>query len=255
MSDPISTKIPSDINQLLSRSIIYHALGVLFRHPFLIEKDSLGKEQILVWQKAVDNLDASGTKTLNNHFQQLTQRLNLIHQPQWRAEYENCFGFTAHGIVPIYELEYGEEHSHRQPQQLGDITAFYNAFGLRINDKTHERADHLTTECEFMYYLLFKEAYANGQGMLAEGDVCQEAAKRFLSEHLGRWLPSFTRRLLKHAQSEMMKQLAEFSFHFIAQEYQCLGIKAGTEDLPLRSLVEKDSFECADCSLKINTAG
>lgn len=251
MSAPVSTKIQSDeIGKLLNRSELYGMLALLYRHPSSIESDLLEGEQKAGWKEAVSGLHFSNKIQLTKSMSLIIKALDETPSHRRICLYEDCFSHTAHGAVSGYELEYGEEHSHRQPQQLGDIAAFYQAFGLKMNEKSHERVDHVSVECEFMHFLCFKEAYALEHDGKDKAEVCHQAACCFLSEHLGRWAPSFALRLSKYAREGLFKYLADFTLSFIIQDCQGLDVPAGPKDLPMRSVAEKMDTDCGTCSLK-----
>lgn len=251
MSGQTNIKTQSDeINLLLCRSELYGALALLYRHPSSIRADSLVKERIAVWKEAVSLLNFPNKAQLESSMDLLIKELEGVDDKNWVSIYEDCFSHTAHGTVSSYELEHGEEHTHRQPQQLGDIAAFYQAFGLKINEKIHERVDHLSVECEFMHFLLFKEAYALEQDGQEKAEICRQASCRFLAEHLGKWAPSFALQLTKYAKEGLFKHLADFTLFFIVEDCKNKGIIPGPRDLPIRSVDEKIDSGCITCSLK-----
>lgn len=179
----------------------------------------------------------------------LFKQFHQTNRQDWIDQYELCFGHTAHSKVPPYELEYGEEHSHRQPQELADIAAFYHAFGLGVSQQAHERADHISVECEFMSFLLYKEAYALEHDGEEKASICRQASVDFLSCHLGRWVVSFTHRLSQHAGQTLMGRMGDFAFSFINQDCQRCGIGAGPSHLSIREIQEKEEIGCTSCSL------
>lgn len=251
MSDPVSTKIQSDeIGELLNRSELYGMLALLYRHPSSIKSDLLDREQKAGWKEAVAGVHFSNKIQMATSMNLIIKTLDETPSPKRVSLYEDCFSHTAHGAVSGYELEYGEEHSHRQPQQLGDIAAFYQAFGLKMNEKSHERVDHVSVESEFMHFLCFKEAYALEHDGKDKAEVCHQAVRRFLAEHLGRWAPSFALRLSKDAREGLFKHLADFTLSFIIQDCQGQDVSAGPKDLPMRSVIEKMDAGCGTCSLK-----
>ncbi|OGX37756.1 MAG: hypothetical protein A3D87_04360 [Omnitrophica WOR_2 bacterium RIFCSPHIGHO2_02_FULL_50_17] len=248
MSVPINTKTPSELDHLLARSRIYYLLACLFRPPDSITDSFCIEKEAQEWETAVGLLPAPYPQDiLMPPLKQLVQELKGASKQARTQQYEDCFGHTAHGPVPCYELEYGEEHSHRQPQQLGDIAAFYLAFGLKINTRSYERVDHLAVECEFMQYLLFKEAYALANDTQDKALICREASDRFLREHLSPWIPSFAFKLSKHAQGNFMRVLADFILIFIGLDCQARGISSGTENLPVRRIQEMEEAGCIGC--------
>lgn len=250
MSDLVSTKTQSEIKQLYCRFNIYQTMAVLLRHPHLITECFSVRKEGHFLREAIETIDLPNKNQLKEALELLLEELNKTNFEQWRKEYENCFGHTAHGPVPSYELEYGEEHTHRQPQQLGDISSFYNAFGLKISKKVHERVDHVAVECEFMQFLLYKEAFALHKDGENKARICREASYKFLSEHLGCWVPSFARKLAKYSRQGLMNKIAEFVFAFVVRDCQQLGIPPGPNDLSIRMVDEKEDSGCVTCSLK-----
>jgi TorA maturation chaperone TorD len=201
------------------------------------------------WQEAAQVLQKSGYDLLEQLHESLISKLKVVTLREWTEQYERCFGHTAHSKVPPYELEYGEEHSHRQPQELADIAAFFHAFGLQVSQQAHERVDHISVECEFMSFLLYKEDYALEHDGEEKAMICRQASVDFLSRHLGRWAVSFALRLSQHAGQTLMGRIGDFAFSFINRDCQLCGVQAGPSDLPVRLIQEKEETGCTSCSL------
>ncbi len=249
MSDPTNTKTPSkpEVERLLARSILYQMLSFFFRHPEAARDISSVRANSSIWRDAAkalfsDEGDQKLVKTLND----LLEAFSSLDVRDWRLEYEKNLGHTAHSGVPAYELEYGEAHSRREPQELADITGFYNAFGLKVSDRLSERGDHVCVECEFMHFLIYKEIVALEEGAEEKAMICREAGQRFLSDHFGRWLPTFARRLSKKSEG-FMKAVAVFAFEFIVWDCRVLGIEAGSTTLPIRGVKENEDAGCVSC--------
>ena len=250
MSDQTNTKTPSEISSLMVRSHIYRFIAYSFRRPNVnradLEKENMG----LPWDEIAEALPLKNKEQLIRRLKELSEKLNQTAYKDRVRQYEDCFGYTANGPVPCYELEYGEEHTHREPQQLSDISSFYNAFGLKVRGDNFERVDHIAIECEFMHYLLFKEVYALSNTEIENAAICREASTRFLREHLGRWAPSFALKLGRYASQGFLKDLADFTFLYIVQDCEWLGVPAGPESLPIRPVQEKEDSGCVNCSLR-----
>ncbi|HET7377314.1 MAG TPA: molecular chaperone TorD family protein, partial [Anaerolineae bacterium] len=88
----------------------------------------------------------------------------------------------------------GLPHEFRQSQELADIAGFYRAFGFTFDGKIHERPDFLASELEFMHILTLKEARAVEAGRADQAEICIEAERKFLQDHLGRWIGLFAQR-------------------------------------------------------------
>lgn len=165
--------------------------------------------------------------------------------PQLQAAHRQAFGLT--GSL-CYETEYGLPHEYRQSQELADLSGFYHAFGFTLGGPIRERPDHLTVELEFMQVLALKEAYAVNQGMAEQGEVCVEAQRKFLQEHLGRWTDLFAHSLALSAGQNVYSDLARFVAGFIKADTARLG----AQPEPYRPGEVKHTpfdpdFSCATC--------
>lgn len=248
MSGPTNTKTPFKMERLLARSILYQMLAFFFRYPQVAGDLSLVKENCFIWRDAAKELSSIyGDSKLEAVLEDLLGTFQSLDIREWRMDYEKNFGHTAHSGVPAYELEYGEAHSRREPQELADITGFYNAFGLKVSGRAPERGDHVSVECEFLHFLLYKESVALEDGAQDKAEICREASRRFLSDHLASWLPAFARRLSRHSEG-FMKKVAVFSFEFVERDCRILGIELGPEGLPIRAVKESVDSGCVSCA-------
>jgi DMSO reductase family type II enzyme chaperone len=164
-----------------------------------------------------------------------------------QAAYRHTFGLT--GSL-CYETEYGLPHEFRQSQELADICGFYRAFGLKPGGLLRERPDHLAVELEFMYVLALKEAYAASNGVVEHAEVCVEATRRFLGEHLGRWIDLFARSLARNGGVEPYLVLAHFAAAFVHHHADRLGVQ--TQPSPKERLQHTPfdpDFSCAGCAV------
>jgi len=126
------------------------------------------------------------------------------------ATYRQIFGLTAVAQqCPFCEIEYepNADIAYRS-QRMADIAAFYNAFGLQVSTQAGERLDHIVVEAEFLYVLLAKEAAALEVGNKEAAEVCREARRKFFQEHVGWWLPAFSRLLSRVAPPGYYRELA-----------------------------------------------
>ncbi|MCP3913942.1 MAG: molecular chaperone TorD family protein [bacterium] len=114
-------------------------------------------------------------------------------------DHTRVFGLVVSKECPPYEVQYcPQTFSVYRSQHMADVAGFYAAFGVAPGRDAPERADHIACELEFQAWLVAKQRYAVGQ----EGDdwaeranVCREAQRDFLSEHLAWWVPAFARAL------------------------------------------------------------
>lgn len=173
-------------------------------------------------------------------------RIPLLEIEALQAAYRHTFGLT--GSL-CYETEYGLPHEFRQSQEMADLCGFYRAFGLNLGGTVRERPDHLATELEFMYVLALKEAYAANNGVVEHVEVCEEAQRKFLADHLGRWVDLFARSVA-HNGSEPYQTLAHFTSTFVHDHAAALGV----QPQPLRGAAIKPTpfdpdFSCVGCAV------
>ncbi|HPC58094.1 MAG TPA: molecular chaperone TorD family protein [Kiritimatiellia bacterium] len=227
----------------LARAFICRFLAKAFEDPAPESWEWLGSEQTqtalrTAWQVAVGRPSAHPFEA---------GRFEGFH-----SAYLATFGHAARGPVPLNEIEYGEPKADPlfQPHRLADLAAFYRAFGLELAEDAGERHDHICIELEFLCVLAAKEAYAVTNGLdRARLEQCREAEKKFLQEHLGRWVPAFSRRLAAATDEPSLRALAKLTRAFIETECARFGVTAGSEYLVLRPVDEAGESLCAVCGL------
>lgn len=234
-----------EIDLALCRSAIYEALALGFRPPTSETFARLIAEELnSALMQIAAMLEASGSngKTTNiaSHVRQLNQAADL---PTLEKSYRHLFGFTAHPKVPPYETEYGEEALFQQPQELGDISGFYSAFGLKPN--AFERVDHISCECEFLAFLTRKEAYVLEQSDAEMLAATRGAQRLFLKEHLGRFVPAFVKTLNRENPDGFYGRLGNLCREFTRWECAHFNIPLGSELMRLRPTEwMEDAFTC-----------
>ena len=157
--------------------------------------------------------------------------LGIFDLPALQAEHRRAFGLT--GSL-CYETECGLPHEFRQSQEMADIAGFYRAFGFNIGGKVRERPDHVSAELEFMHILALKEAYAAENGVAEHVEICVEAQRKFLQEHLGQWVGLFAESLKQSATDGPFVALARFGSTLVLADAGRLGVTV--EQRPLAGI-------------------
>ena len=173
-------------------------------------------------------------------------RTHHIGPQEIRDRYVALFGHAVRGQCPPYELEYGRSEIIQQANELADIAGFYSAFGLEPEHTAAERLDHVTIECEFLAVLCAKEAVGLQSDSSRLVETAQGAQRAFLKDHLGRWLPSFCRRVVSADGDGPYGPLARLSASLIEAECHCLDIAAGSPYLELRP-ADPEADATIDC--------
>lgn len=93
------------------------------------------------------------------------------------------------GRVSLYETEHGRMRGLSKGNDLADIAGFYQAFSLTLEDEDeHEMLDHLAVELEFYGTLLLKQHVLDGMGETDGSEIVEDARRKFLADHLGRFV-------------------------------------------------------------------
>jgi TorA maturation chaperone TorD len=141
-----------------------------------------------------------------------------------QAEHRRVFSNVITLDCPPYETLFGNDHVFAQSHVMGDIAGFYKAFGVELSRDVHERLDHLSVELEFMHFLAYKESYARCHDGSEKTQIVVDAQKKFVKDHIGRWVPLFAKMLGKKADSGLFKTMADFLGDWMDFESAYLGV-------------------------------
>lgn len=166
-----------------------------------------------------------------------------------RDEHRRVFSNVIALDCPPYETLFGNDHVFGQSYVMGDIAGFYSAFGVQLSQDIHERLDHLSVELEFLHFLAYKESYALCHDGPEKQKTVLDAEKKFVKEHVGRWVPLFSGMLKKKAEYGFYKMIADLTAQWVAFEIAYLGVTPqpySETDYRPANLVspEGQSFEC-----------
>jgi DMSO reductase family type II enzyme chaperone len=243
--DPLP--LQSRIDLAMARCFLYRFLAKAFEDP------TPEGWQWLCDSNARAALASAAQVALQNNASQPDACVTLTPEQfdQFHSDYLAAFGHAARGTCPLNEIEYGDIKADPlfQPHRLADLAAFYRAFGLEVATDAAERHDHICVELEFMCVLAAREAYALEHQ--ADNDSLQagrDAQRKFLREHLGRWLPAFSRRLTDTIGRGALAAIANFTLDFVLAECARFNVATGSEDLLLRP-ADEDGNLCASCDL------
>lgn len=229
----------------LARSHVYGFLARAFLDSPAARMDEL-RRQLPLLESSLEVLGDDDTRAaallLSNAF-------GPLDATDVQTSHRRCFGHAVSKECPPYEAEYGQSHIFQKSQCLADVVGFYRAFGLKLSEEFHDRADHISAELEFMQWLCLKEAHAAGSGAAEHLSVCEAAQGGFLRDHIGRWVPSFTARVRTVGAQGFHALAAAVLAAFVAVETRARGVESAPE-MPLNEMggpQEEDAAGCGTC--------
>jgi len=119
----------------------------------------------------------------------------------------------------LYCSEYGAENEFQRAKNLADINGFYRAFGLQTS---FDRPDALSSELEFMYYLIFKQLYACKINRTSESEekksICFDAQKKFFNEHIYPAAKQIAENIITQTENDFYREVARELIEFLKIE-------------------------------------
>jgi TorA maturation chaperone TorD len=126
------------------------------------------------------------------------------------------------GPVAALAQPYGSVWLERRQSLMQESTqaviALYAEAGFEAAEDFRDLPDHIAAELEFLYLLLFRRAEAARNADAASAMRHAELQRRFLAEHLGRWVGPFTAEVGAGAQTALYRQLAQLTDAFVRSE-------------------------------------
>jgi DMSO reductase family type II enzyme chaperone len=196
-----NTNIESDdVCLSLDRARVYRALAQLFRPPDADSLEQARENSLPELCDALQRLDegGAGASSLVSEAKALCALLADTELERLRAGHEAAFDESSRtrcAPTEMDQLDGAPQLELTRTFEMADVAGFYRAFGVEVG-QSGERPDHIAAELEFMNLLAVKEAIAlqlEGDGEHAE--ICRDASRAFLRDHLGRWAPRLGERL------------------------------------------------------------
>ena len=200
-----------DLDQGIARENLSRLLAACFYEP--------GPE--FAEEKVFDSMLDAATHidpTLARHAQRLGADYAAESQDALLLDYTRLFLGPNH----IIAKPYGSIWLEGQNTVMGDSTMavqeLYEQGGFDMREDFREVPDHIAVELEFLYLLIYRENEAQRNGETEALQSKTALRRRFLDEHLGRWVGPFTQAVKAGAQSSYYGRLAELTVRFIDLE-------------------------------------
>lgn len=148
-------------------------------------------------------------------------------------------------MVAPFEGSY-EDDPFRQARQLADVAGFYRAFGVDAHGADGERADHAGCELEFLAFVAARRVALEDAQRDEDAAECLRLEGLFLTEHPGRWLPTFFAELEREATDPFHRAVAAVGRRVMDETLASRGIAAhvATPRRARRHAVEADALDC-----------
>ncbi|MBF0342997.1 MAG: molecular chaperone TorD family protein [Nitrospirae bacterium] len=202
--------VDNDITIAKLRSKIYSLLARGFKEINEDHFNYLSSQYISEWHGVIEYLQ--GGEEFLPLLQKVQKALDVSSLDSLSDESYNLFSSTGRMLAMPCEMEYVKEtpqHTMSQQAELADIAGFYRAFGLDVASTTPERVDHIATELEYIHVMALKEATALINNDAENACIVVDAQRKFINDHLGRWVDKFKERLIQNPISEFYATLGE----------------------------------------------
>ena len=203
------------------RSTLYGTVSALFSDPesekFAMLFTSKIQGCVLDACFQIEELEHSEEPALSKSFQMLMSKLDEKKKENIRNEFVNVFGHTLSKQIAPYALEHLKNTDvFFRTQKLADLNGFYKAFGMEV--ESIERADHISTQTEFLSFLLLKELLAVQNDLHDEKEVCEKAFADFNNDHFLDWVDMFAENLATHVDGGFYPVAGRFLQDFLIKE-------------------------------------
>ena len=130
------------------------------------------------------------------------------------------------GPIDILAKPYGSVWMEGEKVVMGDSTMavldLYREAGFDLDENFREVPDHIAAELEFLYLLNFQESEARRAGDTDGLVRVADLKRRFLQNHLGRWVAPFTEAVKNGADTTFYKTLADLTELFVHAELHAI---------------------------------
>ncbi|MGR3295289.1 MAG: TorD/DmsD family molecular chaperone, partial [Candidatus Bathyanammoxibius sp.] len=176
------------------RSDIYGLLATVYRQE--ITSDLLEQIRDPQFLEALSVLEVEGID-------------DLIQQPAAELLEDLAVEYTRLFLGPGKHISPHESvHHQREDGQWGmlwgvstvEVKKFIEATGLSYTDDYKGMPDHISVEFEFMRQLILAEEQAWMDEDADKAAACRQVEKKFIEEHLIRWVPAFCEMVIQEAE-------------------------------------------------------
>jgi TorA maturation chaperone TorD len=204
-----------------SRGIVYSFLSKVYEREVTVDflKRITGNDFISQLSGVADE---EGFKLLSSYLKSLVGRDPEKVKLELAVEYAALFLGLRGGIYHPSESAYRTSTHFIMQQPRDDVMMIYLKAGVSKADNFPEPEDHIAMELLFMAHLCGKTADALQGAQKDEARKLLETQEDFLNNHIMTWVPQFTQDVVKVAQLDFYKAVAEITNAFIATDKEAV---------------------------------
>ena len=172
-------------------------------------------------EKVFDSMLDAATRIhpdLVAHARRLGEEFSASGPDSLLLDYTRLFLGPSHIIAKPYGSVWLEGEEALMQDSTMAVQELYQEGGFEIAEDFRELPDHIAAELEFLYLLIYRENEARRNGDSQALTATAGLRTRFLGEHLGCWVGSFTATVRGGAQSGFYRELAELTDRFVKLE-------------------------------------
>jgi len=201
------------------RSKIYRLLKNVFLKPPSHDLLDYLREHNGVGESAGNQDIAKGLELLRKGADCDSEKLALEHTRLFIGPYRLP--------APPYESVYRTDDRLVMQQPTIDVRKAYLQAGLEVKGIYTSPDDHISAELEFMEYLCDKTASSLKTQNAREAMKHIELQRKFLEEHLNKWVPAFSEDIIKNTKQDFYRGAALLLRGFISLERERMKFNTG----------------------------
>jgi len=141
-----------------------------------------------------------------------SQQMDTV-ETQLAADYARLF--LSLNKVPAHPSESTYREGTMMMHHRDEVLELYWSFGITAGKEFTEPEDHIATELSFMAFLCQKTNQALQKGDIKKAKEYAEAQKKFLANHLIKWVPNLVKDVLQYSHTPFYKGIAVLTDEFL----------------------------------------
>ena len=141
---------------------------------------------------------------------------------QLRVDFTRLFIGPYSLPAPPYGSIYLEKERKIMGDSTMDVKARYEHFGLGLSKEFKDVPDHIASELEFMFFLIYNEIdmIRADEPEQTCGFISEQIS--FLYDHLNMWISDFADGVIKHSGTDFYRHLVQATRQFITEDLENL---------------------------------